>query len=144
MLFDKGEPSRLDAAGWRSVPFTYDKSGVVIQIVVNGAMAAMSLDTAATTSMLRKDAKLFASIASPCSGKPPAASFCGMRRLGGVRARKSNLGSLTVAVVQMGGVPFDVFDGLLGIDFFLARKVSIDFESKLIFIQDATRSASIR
>ena len=141
MLFDKGEPRRPDVAGWRSVPFTYDKSGVVIQIVVNGATAAMSLDTAATTSMLRKDAKLFASISSPCVGKPPAASFCGMKRLGGVQAGKSNLGSLTVAVVQMGGVPFD---GLLGIDFFLARKVFIDFESKLIFIQDATRSVSIR
>lgn len=70
MLFDKGEPSRLDATGRRSVPFTYDKSGVVIHIVVNGATAAMSLDTAATTSMVRKNAKLAASIASPCSGKP--------------------------------------------------------------------------
>ena len=99
------------------------------------------MDTAATKSMLRKDANLFASIASPCSGNPPEASFCGMKRLGGVQAGNSNLGSLTVAVVQMGGAPFD---GLLGIDFFLARKVYIDFESKVIFIQDATRSASIR
>lgn len=141
MLFDKGEPSRLDAAGWPSVPFTYDKSGVVIQIDVNGATAARSLDTAATTSMLRKDAKLFASIASPCSGKPRTATFCGMKRLGGVQAGKSHLGSLTVAVVQMGSVPFD---GLLGIDFFLARKVFIDFDSKVILIQDTARSASIR
>ena len=141
VLFDKGDPSQLDTAGWRSVPFTYDKSGVVIQIIVNGATAAMSLDTAATTSMLRKDAKLFSSIASPCSGKPQVASFCGVKRLSGVQAGTSNLGSLTVAVVQMGGVPFD---GLLGIDFFLARRVFIDFESKVIFIHDGTRPVSTR
>jgi hypothetical protein len=33
------------------------------------------------------------------------------------------------------GVPFD---GLLGIDFFLRRKVFIDFDAKALFIQMAT------
>jgi len=141
VLFDKGGQDRPDVTSWRQVPFIYDKAGVVVQIFVNGAPASMSLDTAATTSMISKDAALFAATPSPCRRKPPASPFCGMKQLKRVKAGDGDIGALTVAVAQLQGVPFD---GLLGIDFFLARKVFIDFEFKTLFIQDASRPGEAR
>ena len=141
VLFEKGGQDRPDVASWRQVPFTYDKAGVVMQVAVNGGTASMSLDTAATTSMINKDAALFAATPSPCRGKPPSTPFCGMKQFKRVKAGDGEIGALTVAVAQLQGVPFD---GLLGIDFFLGRKVFIDFDSKVLFIQDAARPGGPR
>jgi hypothetical protein len=141
VLFDKGGSDRLDTTGWQSVPFTYDDAGIVIQIAVDGAKASMSLDTGASISALRKDAKLFGSTTSPCRGKPPATLFCGVKRLNRVRAGSVNLGHLDVGVLEMNGVPFD---GILGIDFFLARKVFIDVDANEIFIQPGLRRGPVR
>jgi len=64
-----------------------------------------------------------------------------MKQLKRVKAGDGDIGDLTVAVAQLQGVPFD---GLLGIDFFLARKVFIDFEFKTLFIQDSSRPGEAR
>lgn len=140
-LFDRGGQDRPDLTGWRQIPFTYDKAGVVIQISVNGATGAMSLDTAATTSVVNKSAALLAATASPCRGQPPSTQFCGMKEFKQVRAGDGAIGSLTAAVVELKGVPFD---GLLGIDFFLKRKVFIDFEAKTLFVREAARPGGVR
>ena len=141
VLFERGGQDRPDLAGWRKVPFTYDKAGIIMQVIVNGATAAMSLDTAATTSVLNKGAALFSVIPSPCRGKPPRTPFCGMKQFKQARAGDGEIGALNVAVVEMQSVPFD---GLLGIDFFLARKVFIDFDASTLFIQDANRPSRAR
>jgi hypothetical protein len=140
-LFDRSAQDRPDLTGWRKVPFTYDKAGIVMQIVVDGLAAAMSLDTAATTSAISKGAALFAASASPCRGQPPATQFCGMKEFKQVRAGDGVIGSLTTAVVELKGVPFD---GLLGIDFFLQRKVFIDFDARALFIREVPRPGSGR
>ena len=64
-----------------------------------------------------------------------------MKQFKRVKAGDGEIGALTVAVAQLQGVPFD---GLLGIDFFLGRKVFIDFDSKVLFIQDAARPGGPR
>lgn len=140
-LFDRGGQDRPDMTGWRQIPFTYDKAGVVMQVSVNGATGAMSLDTAATTSVISKGAALLAATASPCRGQPPATQFCGMKEFKQVRAGDGVIGSITAAVVELKGVPFD---GLLGIDFFLKRKVFIDFDAKTLFVRDADRPSGAR
>ena len=140
-LFDRSGQDRPDLTGWRKAPFTYDKAGIVMQITVNGKAAAMSLDTAATTSVVSKDAALFAATASPCRGQPPATQFCGMKEFKQVRAGDGVIGSLTAAVVELKGVPFD---GLLGVDFFRKRKVFIDFDAKTLFVRDADRPSGAR
>lgn len=141
VLFDKGGQDRPDLTGWRQVPFTYDKAGVVMQVSVNGATAAMSLDTAATTSVVSKGSAVFAATPSPCHGKPPSTQFCGMKEFKQVKAGDGDIGALTAAVVELQGVPFD---GLLGIDFFLRRKVFIDFDVKALFIEVAARQPGPR
>lgn len=135
-LFDRGGQDRPDLTGWLQILFAYDKAGVVIQISVNGATGTMSLDTAATTSVVSKSAALLAATASPCRGQPPSTQFCGMKEFKQVRAGDGVIGSLTAAVVELKGVPFD---GLLGIDFFLQRKVFIDFDARALFIQEVPR-----
>lgn len=135
-LYDRGTQGP-DVSGWKRAKFEYDARGVVLRIVVNGVGAAMSLDTAATNSMIRKDAKLFSKTRSPCVGKKPDASFCGMATLKvDAEGQEPGVGSIEAAVVQMGAVPFD---GLLGIDFFQSRRVYLDFESSTAFIQDVPR-----
>lgn len=141
VLFERGGQDRPDLTGWRQIPFTYDKAGVVMQVSVNGATAAMSLDTAATTSVVSKGAALFASTASPCRGQPPSTQFCGMKTFKQIRAGDGEIGSLTAAVVELKGVPFD---GLLGIDFFLKRQVFIDFNTKTLFVRNAARPSGAR
>lgn len=140
-LFDRRGQDRPDMAGWRQIPFTYDKAGVVMQVRVNGATGTMSLDTAATTSVISKGAALLAATASPCRGQPPATQFCGMKEFKQVRAGDGVIGSIIAAVVELKGVPFD---GLLGIDFFLKRKVFIDFDAKTLFVRDADRPSGAR
>jgi hypothetical protein len=140
-LFDRGGQDRPDLTGWRQIPFTYDKAGVVLEVSVNGATGAMSLDTAATTPVVSKSAALLAATTSPCRGKAPSTQFCGMKEFKQVRAGDGVIGSLTAAVVELKGVPFD---GLLGIDFFLKRKVFIDFDAKTLFVRDAARPSNTR
>jgi hypothetical protein len=141
VLFDRSGQDRPDLVGWRKVPFTYDRAGVVLQVVVNGATVAMSLDTAATTSVIGKRAAVFAAAPSPCRGKPPSAQFCGMQTFKHVQTGDGDIGTLTVAVVDLQGVPFE---GLLGVDFLLARQVFIDFNAKVLFIEDTARPGSSR
>ena len=136
MLFERGGQDRPDLVGWRKVPFTYDKAGIVMQVIVNGTAAAMSLETAATTSVLNKGAVLFSVTPSPCRSKPPTTPFCGMKQFKELHSGDGGIGSLTVAVAELQGVPFD---GLLGIDFFLTRRVFIDFEARALFIQEVHR-----
>lgn len=130
-LFDKGGKDAPDLTGWSKAPFEYDARGIVVKFMVNGVEAAMSLDSAATSSMVRKDAAVFTKTRSPCMPRKKE-SFCGMTTLPSLESGGVSFGSIQVAVVQMGGVPFD---GLLGIDFLRTRMVYIDFDAHLLYVK---------
>ena len=132
-LYDKGGKDAPDVTGWLMAPFEYDARGVVVKLMVNGVPAAMSLDSAATTSMIRKDGAIFTKTKTPCK-KGKEEPFCGMLTLPSIDSGGSSFGRLTVAVVQMGGVPFD---GLLGIDFLRIRTVYLDFDAHKLYVREA-------
>ena len=43
VIFDKGEQDRPDLAGWRKVPFTYDKAGIVVQVSDRLSMRSLTM-----------------------------------------------------------------------------------------------------
>jgi len=135
-LFQKGGADAPDVTGWHKAPFEYDARGLVVKFMVNGVPAAMSLDSAATSSMIRKDAAIFTKTRSPCKkGKDEA--FCGMTTLSSIESGGVSFGKLPVAVVQMAGIPFD---GLLGIDFLRTRLVYVDFDGHVLYVRDAPQA----
>lgn len=132
-LYPRDANDRPAMKGWHRIPFEYDARGIVVTLNVNGVPMTMALDTAATTSMVSKEAGIFNRTRSPCAHKAKDVGFCGMTVLRQIEAEGKSFGPLTVAVVKMAGVPFE---GLLGIDFFRAQVVFIDFDAKALFIRD--------
>lgn len=132
-LYPRDASDRPAVKGWHRIPFDYDARGVVVTLNVNGVPMTMAIDTAATTSMVNKDAAIFTKTRSPCTHKAKDVGFCGMKVLGPIEVEGKSFGPLTVAVVKMAGVPFD---GLLGIDFFRAQVVFIDFDARALFVRD--------
>ncbi|MDP1051175.1 hypothetical protein, partial [Klebsiella quasipneumoniae] len=54
-VFAAGERPEFDAS-WSSTTFVYDKRGAVVRFTANGKAAELVLDSAATTSLMKKDA----------------------------------------------------------------------------------------
>ena len=135
VLFDRHEGGSPDVAGWEKTPFEYDARGVIVKIQVDGIDAALSLDTAATNSMIKRNALLFSKHKSRCAKKEAAEQFCGILNLE-AKANGASLGRMQFAVVQMGDIPFD---GLIGSEFFNSHRVFVDFDSKTLYVEKRKR-----
>lgn len=126
-----GERPQIDSS-WASAPFAYDKRGLVVKLEANGAVADVVLDSAATSSLLKKEAPVLKGANNACKGKPKDAPVCGATTfkaasIGGGKLPKSEFG-----VVAMGPLPFD---GLLGIDFFMEHAIYLDFEGGRMYFR---------
>lgn len=135
LLFERHTADHPDVSGWRKVPFAYDRRGVVVTVRVDGTDTALTLDSAATSSMIKKDAALFASHASPCAGQDAGTPFCGFVRLA-MTQDTQDLGSIRFAVVKTGELPFD---GILGSDFLDMHTVYIDFDNSRMYVRTEGR-----
>jgi hypothetical protein len=140
-LFERGGNDRPDLAAWRRLPFEYDSRGLVLRLSVNGIPATMVLDTGATTAVIRKDAAIFAKTASPCAHAAADAEFCGEATLRATAEDGRDFGPVKVAIVRMGGVPFD---GLLGIDFFRTHELFVDFDARALYVREAKAAGPSR
>lgn len=121
-----GEKPQLDAS-WASAPFAYDKRGVVVRLEANGAAAEVVLDSAATSSLLKKEAPVLTGANNVCKGKPKDAPVCGATTFRTSSIGSGKLSRMEFGVVAMGPLPFD---GLLGIDFFTSHSIYLDFAAR--------------
>lgn len=141
VLFDLGKGSltimgadekpRIDA-GWSRAPFAYDKRGAVVKLAANGAVAEVVLDSAATSSMLKKESPVLIGRNNVCKGKPKNAPVCGSTIFKAASSGDGKLPRMEFGVVAMGPLPFD---GLLGIDFFKAHEVYLDFAGSQMYFR---------
>lgn len=132
LLYERGGMERPDLSSWQHVPFVYDYEGIVITLHADGVPIRFSLDTGASTSILRDDAAIFTQRPSPCAGKQAEDTHCGIWRLTRPESHGMPLDDLDVLVVPMASVPFD---GLIGMDFLGSHKVFIDFDTQTLHIQ---------
>ncbi|MEE8616400.1 MAG: hypothetical protein V3T11_14460 [Roseateles sp.] len=122
-VFAAGERPEFDAS-WSSTTFVYDKRGAVVRFTANGKAAELVLDSAATTSLMKKDAPVLTGPNDACQGQLPDVPACGLTRFSQGVIGNAAPAALSFMVVAMGPLPFD---GLLGIDFFKAHAIYLDF-----------------
>lgn len=131
LLYARGSAEQPDIAAWRQIPFTYDESGILVTLTADGVPLRFSLDTGASSSMLSRDAAIFAKRPSPCAGEQADDAHCGMWRLEPLESEGAPFAGVDVLVAPMAGVPFD---GLIGMDFLRAHKVYIDFDTRTLHV----------
>lgn len=108
---------------WFRVPFTHDKRGVVVRFTDRGRSADLVLDSAATTSLLKRGAAVLSGPTDVCGRRPPEAPTCGTAVFSAGVIGEAPPTRTSFEVVTMGPLPFD---GLLGIDFFKTHAVFLD------------------
>ncbi len=124
-VFAASERPEFDAS-WSSTPFAYDKRGAVVHFTANGKAAELVLDSAATTSLMKKGAPVLTGANDVCLGQKPDVPACGPTRFSQSVIGNAAPATASFVVVAMGPLPFD---GLLGIDFFKAHAIYLDFVS---------------
>ncbi len=108
---------------WFRAPFAYDKRGAVVEFMAHGQRAELALDSAATSSMLKKGSAVLSGPNDVCKNQQPDAPACGMTTFSAGVIGNAPPARSDFAVVAMGPLPFD---GLLGIDFFKTHAVYLD------------------
>lgn len=122
-VFAAGERPELNTS-WFSTAFAYDKRGAVVRFTANGKAADLVLDSAATTSLMKKDAPVLTGANDACLGQPADVPACGPTHFSQGVIGNAAPATASFVVVAMGPLPFD---GLLGVDFFKAHAIYLDF-----------------
>lgn len=122
-VFAAGERPRLRGR-WFRASFNRDKRGVMVGFTARGRSADLVLDSAASTSLLKKGAALLDGTTDVCKGRPPDAMACGPANFSAGVIGNAPPARISFMVVTMGPLPFD---GLLGIDFFKRHAIYLDF-----------------
>ncbi len=130
-LFKIGERPVLDG-GWFSTPFVLDKRGVVVRFTAHGRAAELVLDSAATTSLMKKGSPALIGPNDACQGQPADTPACGPTRFTQGAIGNDSTVDASFVVVAMGPLPFD---GLLGIDFFTTHAIYLDFAHREMYFK---------
>ena len=87
------------------------------------------------------DSAMFTKVRPPCSKDKMQGGYCGRLLEATTSSSGVALGRLDLAIVQMGGVPFD---GLLGADFLRQHTVYLDFSTRTAFVAPGRHQARLR